>query len=118
MECIFCKIISREVPGIFVYEDDNVAAITPKEQVSDGHVLVIPKRHYQDIFDIDDTVLRNVVSISKKLSVDIISSADFTSINILNASGEDAQQSVFHFHLHIVPRRPGDGLDLWIKQNL
>ena len=118
MECIFCKIINREVPGTFVYEDDDVAAIIPKEQVSGGHILVIPKHHYRDIFDIDDAILRNIASVSKKLSKDIIANTDFTAVNLLNASGKAAQQSVPHFHLHIVPRKSGDGLDLWVKQNL
>jgi len=118
MNCIFCRIINKEVPGTFVYEDNDVAAIIPKEQVSPGHTLVIPKNHYTDVFDIDDEVLRNVASVSKKLSKDIITTTDYTSVNLLNASGKDAQQSVFHFHLHIVPRKENDGLDLWIKQNL
>lgn len=118
VNCIFCKIISREVTATFVYEDSDVAVIVPKERISDGHVLVIPKKHYQDIFDIDDTVLRNIASISKKISAHTIATTDFTSVNILNASGKDAQQSVLHFHLHIVPREPSDGLDMWIKQNL
>lgn len=118
MNCIFCKIINKEVPGTFIYEDSDVAVIVPKERVSDGHVLVIPKEHYQDIFDIDNTVLRNIVSISKKISLDIIETTSHTAVNLLNASGKDAQQSVFHFHLHIVPRKTDDGLDLWIKQNL
>lgn len=118
MNCIFCNIISREASGTFVYEDSDVAVIIPNEQVSDGHVLVIPKKHYRDIFDIDNSVLQNIASISKKISIDTIATNSFTSVNLLNASGEDAQQSVFHFHLHIVPRKPNDGLDLWIKQNL
>lgn len=118
MNCIFCRIINREVPGTFIYEDDSVVAIVPKEQVSDGHLLVLPKIHYQDVFDIDDDVLRNIASTSKKLSADIIIKTPFTAVNLLNASGKDAQQSVFHFHLHIVPRKPDDGLDMWIKQNL
>lgn len=118
MNCVFCKIINREVLGIFVYEDSEVAVIVPKEQVSDGHVLVIPKNHYQDIFDIDNSVLQKIVSISKKISIVTVETTSYTSVNLLNASGKDAQQSVFHFHLHIVPRKPDDGLDLWIRQNL
>lgn len=118
MNCIFCRIINREVPGTFIYEDDSVVAIIPKEQVSDGHLLILPKVHYQDVFDIDDSVLRNIASTSKKLSTDIINKTPFTAVNLLNASGKDAQQSVFHFHFHIVPRKPDDGLDMWIKQNL
>jgi len=118
MDCIFCRIINKEVAGQFVYEDDTVVAIIPKEQVSKGHILVMPKLHYRDIFDIDEVVLSSILVVSKKLSSDIVDSTDFTAINILNASGVDAQQSVAHLHFHIVPRKPGDGLDMWIKQKL
>lgn len=118
MDCIFCRIISREAPGTFVYEDSKVAVIVPKERVCEGHVLVIPKTHYQDIFDIDDTDLKNIAVMSKKVALDIVASTDFTAVNLLNASGVDAQQSVFHFHLHVVPRKSNDGLDMWIKQSL
>lgn len=118
MNCIFCKIINKEVPGTFIYKDPDVAVIVPKEQVSDGHVLVIPKKHYQDIFDIDEIVLQRIASVSKSVSKDIAKATGYASVNLLNASGKDSQQSVYHFHLHIVPRRPNDGLDLWVKQNL
>lgn len=118
MNCVFCRIINREVPGVFVYEDDGIVAIVPKEKVSEGHLLVLPKTHYQDVFDIEDSVLRNLISVSKKLSAEIVDRSSFTAVNLLNASGKDAQQSVFHFHLHVVPRKHGDGLDMWIKQNL
>jgi histidine triad (HIT) family protein len=118
MDCIFCKIINRESPGSFIYEDEYVTAIIPKDQVTDGHILIIPNTHYRDIFDIDDEILSKVILITKKLSKDLINEPSTTSVNILNASGADAQQSVFHFHFHIVPRRHNDGLDMWIKQNL
>ncbi|MCY1375002.1 Protein hit [compost metagenome] len=118
MNCVFCRIINRDIPGVFVYEDDSIVAIVPKEKVSEGHLLVLPKSHYQDVFDINDSTLRNLVSISKKLSTEIVSKSSFTAVNLLNASGKDAQQSVLHFHLHIVPRKPDDGLDMWIQQNL
>lgn len=118
MDCIFCKIINKEVPGTFAYEDDAVIAIIPKEQISDGHLLVIPKKHYQDIFDIDESTLQKIATVSKRLSVEVIKNSSSTAVNLLSANGIDAQQSVFHFHLHIVPRKPNDGLDMWIKQNL
>lgn len=118
MDCIFCKVVNKEAPATFVYEDSSVAVIIPKQQVNDGHVLVLPKQHYRDIFDIDETILKDIIVISKKVAEDAVADNDFTAVNILNASGVDAQQSVFHFHFHVVPRRENDGLDMWIKQNL
>jgi histidine triad (HIT) family protein len=118
MSCIFCKIINKEAPGQFVYEDETVVAIVPNDKVTKGHVLVIPKDHYRDIFDIDESVLRGIASITKQLSIKAVDGTGFTAVNILNESGADSQQSVFHFHIHIVPRMPSDGLDMWIKQKL
>jgi len=118
MDCIFCKIINREAPGTLVYEDEIVTAIIPKDQVAQGHTLIIPKDHYKDIFDIDDAVLARIAVTAKVLSNQIVNVSEATGVNLLNASGADAQQSVFHFHLHIVPRRKNDGLDMWIKQRL
>ena len=118
MDCVFCKIIAQELPGKFVYEDETVAAIIPIDQVAQGHTLVIPKRHYQDIFDIDEGVLRDLAVVTKALAKQLAKENSATGINLVNANGKDAQQSVFHFHMHIIPRHPDDGLDMWMKQGL
>jgi histidine triad (HIT) family protein len=116
--CIFCKIITGEAPAKILYKDDGVTAFTPLEPVNSGHLLVIPTEHFQDISRIHDDVLNNTVSVLKLLSEQLLKDNTWTGVNILHASGQDAQQSVPHFHWHLVPRTVGDDLDLWIKQSL
>lgn len=117
-ECIFCKIIKGELPSTKVFENEEYLAIVPIDQVSKGHTLLIPKAHFENIFDIDQTCLEKLAGVSKNLAIDLVDKNQATGINLVNANGLDAQQSVFHFHLHLVPRYPNDGLDLWFKNNL
>lgn len=117
-DCIFCKIIKKEMPAEVSFENDLCIAFNPLDQATRGHVLIVPKDHFQDIFDIDADTLKELILISKKMANDIVKREKATGVNILHASGKDAQQSVPHFHLHIVPRYPNDGLDLWLKNKL
>lgn len=116
--CIFCKIINKEAPAKIVFENDEILALVPKGEISKGHTLVIPKKHFENIFDIDKTTLQKLIATSKDLSEQLAKENNATGINLLHASGKDAQQSVFHFHLHIVPRYENDGLDLWLREKL
>lgn len=116
--CIFCKIINKDAPAKIVFENNDILAFVPKEQVSKGHTLVVPQNHFENIFDIDKTTLEKLIGASKDLSVQLAKENNATGINLLHASGKDAQQSVFHFHLHIVPRYENDGLDLWLREKL
>lgn len=117
-DCIFCKIIRKQAPAKIVYEDEFVLGITPKEEVSRGHTLLVSKTHFESIFDVEETTFVNFARVIKDLSVKLVKENNATGINILNASGKDAQQSVPHLHFHLVPRYPNDGLDMWIKQKL
>jgi histidine triad (HIT) family protein len=98
-----------------VYEDDKIMAILPKEQISKGHTLLIPKEHFADIFEIPEDLFKNFTRILKSFSKALVAENQATGLNILNANGRDAQQSVPHLHFHLVPRYPNDGLDLWLK---
>lgn len=93
-------------------------AIVVKNPVSKGHTVVIPKNHFENIFDIDEKIFIHFAKVLRKLSKKLVKENNATGINILHASGKDAQQSVFHLHFHLVPRYPNDGLDMWIKQGL
>jgi len=115
--CIFCKIIKGEAESKKVYEDDLVMAFLPKEPVTEQHILLVPKKHYENIFDIPYNYLKRIAKVLKVLSERIKKETGAKGINILHASGKDAQQSVFHFHFHLVPRFPNDKLDLWIEKN-
>lgn len=116
--CIFCQIIDKQEPSTIIYENDTIIAISPKNPIAKGHTLIIPKKHSENIVDTDYSVMEVIGAKLKELSAKLIQDNGATGINILNANGEDAQQSVKHLHFHLVPRYPNDGLDLWIKQKL
>ncbi len=116
--CIFCKIIRKQAPAKIVYEDEFVLGIIPKEEVSKGHILLITKAHFSNIIDVDENIFSHFAKALKKLSARLVRENKATGINILNANGKDAQQSVPHLHFHLIPRYPNDKLDMWIKQGL
>jgi histidine triad (HIT) family protein len=106
-----------EVGAKKVYEDESILAFIPKDPVSQGHTLVAPRDHYESIFNIPKELLEKVIVVAQELSRKYQTELGATGINILHASGKDAQQSMFHFHMHVVPRYPNDDLDLWISKN-
>lgn len=111
--CIFCKIIKKQVPSKVIYETDNCIVFLTTGPVSYGHALVVPKQHYENVADTPDDVLKDIIVTAKRIGEVAKSELKATGYNILNASGIDAQQSVFHLHFHVVPRYPSDALDLW-----
>lgn len=112
MECIFCSIVAGEEDAIVVDETDETLAFAPLDPVSEGHLLVIPKSHYESLFDVPEATLSNVMKHTKSIA-SRLQDSEFDGVNLLHASGEAAQQSVPHFHIHLAPRRSGDELDLW-----
>lgn len=112
-ECIFCKLIDDEISSFKIFEDDLVISFLDVNPVSKGHLLVIPKEHFEDVFETPDKILSRINQICKKMAMLCKDKLGATGVNILNASGIDAQQSVPHLHFHIVPRFKDDGLDLW-----
>lgn len=111
-ECIFCKIVKGEIPSFKVFENDKVFCFLDINPLTKGHTLVIPKEHYENVFDIPEIDLKEIISVAKKLSAKIKETLDADGVNLVNASGEAAEQDVFHFHLHIVPRYRNDGLEM------
>lgn len=114
--CVFCQIANGKLPADIVYEDRNSLVIIPKKMEAKGHLLVIPKKHYENIFDIKKKHLEKLIVVSKKMALLLRNKLGATGVNILHASGKDAQQSVNHFHLHLIPRYKNDGLDTWMKK--
>lgn len=110
--CIFCEIVAKKLPAYIVAENEYALALLPKEMESFAHTLVIPKQHYENIFDIPENVLKNLITFLQKIATFYKSSLWATGVNILNASWKDAQQSVPHLHFHLIPRFPDDQLDL------
>ncbi len=110
-DCIFCKIINKEIPANFIYEDEYVIAFLDVNPLAEGHTLVVPRKHFENIFDIDKEVLERIISVAKRISQRMKEVLGASGVNLMNASGISAEQSVFHFHLHIIPRKDGDDTD-------
>lgn len=114
-DCIFCKIISHEAPAYIVDDNEYAIAILPKDMECFWHTLIIPKQHFENIFDIDESYMKEVIAFVQKIASKYKNGLWATWVNILNASGKDAQQSVFHLHFHLIPRFPDDKMDVWPK---
>lgn len=112
-DCIFCKILAGEIPSHKIYEDDKVYAFLDISCDSYGHTLVIPKNHCANVLDCESEDLKAVMAAVQKISRHYVDNCGFDGVNVLNASGRAAQQSVFHLHFHIIPRKENDGLNTW-----
>ncbi|MFC4619091.1 HIT family protein [Camelliibacillus cellulosilyticus] len=109
-DCIFCKIIKGDLPSAKVYEDDNVYAFLDISQVTKGHTLVIPKDHHPNVFELPPETAAKLFSVVPKIAQAVRDAYQPLGLNLLNNNGKIADQSVFHFHLHIIPRYgKGDG---------
>ncbi|KPV62871.1 MAG: purine nucleoside phosphoramidase [Candidatus Bathyarchaeota archaeon BA2] len=106
--CNFCKIVSGENPASIVYEDDNVLAFMDLHPANVGHTLVIPKEHWETIYDISEKVLSNLFAVVKRISVAVKKAVGAEGVSILQFNGRVAGQSVMHFHVHVIPRFRGD----------
>ena len=119
-DCIFCKIVQGEIPCIKVYEDDRVLAFEDINPISDGHTLIIPKRHAQDLWEIPEEDLAAIYTASKKVGNAIRKALDPSGIAVLQLNGRGANQVVMHYHLHLMPRqadRPELPVTVWeLKQ--
>ena len=113
--CIFCKVVKGEAPSWKVYENDTVYAFLDINPATRYHTLVIPKRHYTNIFDIAESDLKEVIAVVQKISRLYREKLGFEDIQIISNTGAAAQQTVFHIHFHIVPRTRGDGQDIFWK---
>ena len=116
-ECIFCKIINGEIPCMKVYEDEHTLIFMDIAKDVDGHMLAVPKQHVKNILDCDTEILHYLMNSVKKISDCCVKQMDYDGVNLLCASDESAGQSVPHFHVHIIPRKHGDGIDAWPKFN-
>lgn len=102
--CVFCKIIKGEIPSVKLYEDEDVLAILDISQATKGHTLVLPKKHFENILEIEDFEYLKVMNKVKDLAKAITTAFEAKGCNILNNCGTVAGQTVMHFHVHIIPR--------------
>lgn len=117
-DCIFCKIVAGEIPASKVYEDDQVLAFLDITQVTKGHTLVIPKKHYRNVLEMDAEAAGQVFSVVLALARHLKEKLGASGLNIVNNNEEAAGQTVFHTHIHLLPRfDKKDGLDIQFKAN-
>jgi len=118
-DCIFCKIIDGEIPSAKVYEDDTVYAFLDTSQITKGHTLVIPKTHTKNIYETPPEVAKEVFARIPIIANAIKDAYQPQGMNLLNNNEEAAEQSVFHLHIHVIPRYgAGDGYKpIWNPHN-
>ena len=105
--CIFCKIANGEIPSATVYEDDDVKAILDLGPAAKGHTLIIPKEHYDDVTDLDESLGAKVIPLAAKIGKAMKKGLGCAGFNLVQNNGEAAGQTVKHFHLHVIPRYEG-----------
>jgi len=110
--CIFCKIVVGQMPCFKLLEDDDAVAFMDIYPANDGHCLVVAKEHYPTLFDISDEALAAVSRSVSKVARAVNQALSPVGLNLVQANGPGAQQSVAHFHVHILPRNSGDELKL------
>ncbi len=110
--CIFCKIVAGEIPCVKLYEDELTMAFMDINPGNEGHALVIPKEHWEDVHAISSDLIGSTVKTVKKIATAVEETLNPDGINLVQANGKGAAQSVFHFHMHILPRRMDDELKM------
>lgn len=113
--CIFCKILSGEIPSTTVYEDDDFKAILDVNPAARGHVIILPKKHAANIYELPDEDASKVMVVAKKIATAVRDAFHCEGVNILQNNGEAAGQTVFHLHVHVIPRFSGDTVNIGWK---
>ena len=111
-DCIFCKIVAGELPATIVDQDDRTVAFMDISPATRGHALVVPRRHWHSLLEIAPDDLRATVLAAQRLAARVVERLGADGVNLLNSCGPAAWQTVFHFHVHVIPRYDGDPLRL------
>jgi len=106
--CIFCKIANGDIPSATVYEDEDFRVILDLGPASKGHALVLPKEHAANIYELPDELAAKAMVVAKKVAAKLSAGLHCDGLNIVQNNGEPAGQTVFHFHMHLIPRYKGD----------
>ncbi len=114
-DCIFCKIVAGELPGAIIDEDERTIAFMDINPATRGHALVIPRKHARDLLEIEPDELAAVAVAAQRLAARVHERLAPDGVNLINSCGSAAWQTVFHFHIHVIPRYEGDPLRLpWV----
>ena len=117
--CVFCKILDGVIPSIKLYEDEDFAIILDIGPATFGHALVIPKNHYANLYEMPDEMLAKVMSLAKEWGEKLVKAFDADGLNLVQNNGLAAGQTVFHYHLHLIPRYDGDSMgEIWTPGSL
>lgn len=114
--CIFCKIAAGEIPSATIYEDDDFRVILDLEPASKGHALILPKEHYANLYELSDEVAAKALIVAKKVISKMTDVVGCDGYNVVQNNGEAAGQTVFHFHIHLIPRYKDDNVNITWKQ--
>ena len=114
-DCIFCKIANGEIPSATLYEDEDFRVILDLGPASKGHALILPKAHAANIYEISDDMAAKAMILAKKMSTKMTEALKCDGFNIVQNNGEPAGQTVFHFHMHLIPRYEGDQVGITWK---
>ncbi|MGH2943028.1 MAG: HIT family protein [Solirubrobacteraceae bacterium] len=114
-DCLFCKIVAGEIPATIVAEDERTVAFMDISPATRGHALVVPRAHARDVHDIDPEDLAAIATAAQRIARKALERLGADGVNLLNSSRPAAWQTVFHFHMHVIPRYDGDPLKLpWV----
>ena len=113
--CIFCKIANGEIPSATLYEDEDFRVILDLGPASKGHALILPKEHAANIFELPDDLAAKAIVLAKNIAATLKEGLNADGVNIVQNNGEAAGQTVFHFHMHIIPRYKGDTVNVTWK---
>ncbi len=117
--CIFCKIANGQIPSHTLYEDERFRVIFDLGPATKGHALILPKEHFDNIYELDDETASNAFLIAKKMASAMKKAFEADGFNIIQNNGEPAGQTVFHFHMHLIPRYEGDkAIGFWKPGNI
>ncbi|MEA4820903.1 MAG: HIT family protein [Erysipelotrichales bacterium] len=116
--CIFCKIVNKEIPAKIIYEDEDIISFLDISQATKGHCLVVLKKHFSDITSTDDDLLAKAIVIAKKIATKQLKNLEgIIGVNIINNTLEGAGQTIMHTHIHVIPRYKDDGLGIVFPNN-
>ncbi|MCI5828149.1 MAG: HIT family protein [Lachnospiraceae bacterium] len=112
--CIFCKIVAGEIPSRTLFEDEDFKVMLDVGPASKGHALIVPKEHYANIYELPDELAGKAMRLAKRMATHMTNVLNCDGFNILQNNGEVAGQTVFHYHMHLIPRYKGsDEMILW-----
>lgn len=111
-DCIFCKIANGEIPSATLYEDEEFRVILDVAPAAFGHALILPKAHYANLYELPDEMAAKAICLAKKVGGAMKEALGCDGLNVLQNNGEAAGQTVFHFHMHLIPRKDGDTVGL------